>query len=190
MSNLRPMKHRLALVAALLVAVTGLSACGSHSPANRADSEGSYFTVGDLKYQVQISRQLNPTDLEDREYLSGLSPADLQLAPDETFFGVFMRVENETGHPIAAADDFTITDTQGNRFQPVALNNSFAYRAVSIDADGGTEPNEIEPAHYAPTQGKLVLFKMPNTSLDNRPLVLTIRAQNGHYREGEVTLDV
>ena len=35
-----------------------------------------------------------------------------------------------------------------------------------------------------------MLFKLPNASLDNRPLVLTIRAQNGHYREGEVTLDV
>jgi hypothetical protein len=190
MSNLPPMKRRLALVVTLLAAVGGLSACGSHTPPNRADSEGAYFTVGDLKYQVQISRQLNPTDLEDREYLSNLSPADLQLKPDQTFFGVFLRVENETKRPIASAGDFTITDTQGNKFRPVNLDNTYAYKVVAIDADGGTQPNGIEPAHYDPTQGKLVLFKLPNTSLDNRPLELTVRAQNGRYREGIVTLDV
>jgi hypothetical protein len=185
------MKHRLTLVAALVLAVVGLSACGGgHLPANEAESEGQYFQVGDLKYQVQISRQINPTDLEDKEYLTGLAAGDLKLDPKQTFFGVFMRVENETGSPLNAAGDFVITDTQGNKFRPVPLVNPFAYRVEAIAPNGGTEPNSVEPAHYAPTQGKLVLFKLPNASLDNRPLRMAVRAQDGKYREGVVTLDV
>jgi hypothetical protein len=191
MSNLRPMKHRLTLVVALVVAAVGLSACGGgHLPANEAESEGQYFEVGDLKYQVQISRQINPTDLEDKQYLSGIAASDLKLNPDQTFFGVFMRVENKTGNALTSAGEFVITDTQGNKFSPVPLANPFAYRVEAITPDGGTQPDQIEPAHYAPTQGKLLLFKLPNTSLDNRPLVMEVKAANGKYRTGDVTLDV
>jgi hypothetical protein len=185
------MKHRLALVACLLVAVAGLSACGGKStPPNEADSEGAYFTVGDLKYQVQISRQINPTDQEDRDYLAGIAPADLALSPDETFFGVFLRVQNEHKDPIPSSSDFAITDTLGNEYRPVPVTNTFGYRSVRVTGDGGTSPNGSEPAHYAPTAGKLLLFKLPNAALDNRPLKLTVRAQNGKYREGDVILDV
>lgn len=191
MSNLRPMKHRLTLVVALVLVAAGVSACGGKTlPANEAESEGQYFTVGDLKYQVQISRQINPTDLEDKEYLSGIGAGDLKLNRDQTFFGVFMRVENKTGNPLNSAGEFVITDTQGNQFRPVPLTNPFAYRVESITPNGGTEPNAVEPAHYAPTQGKLLLFKLPNTSLDNRPLRMEVKAATGKYRTGAVTLDV
>lgn len=191
MSNLRPMKHRLTLVAALVLAAVGLSACGGgHLPPNEAESEGQYFQVGDLKYQVQISRQINPTDPEDKQYLGGASLGSLRLAPDQTLFGVFMRVENETGAPLNSAGDFIITDTQGNKFRPVPLDNPFSYRVEPIAPNEGTEPNSVEPAHYAPTQGKLVLFKLPNASLDNRPLRMAVRSPDGKYHEGVVTLDV
>ena len=57
-----------------------------------ATTEGAYVDVGDLKYQVQISRQLNPADVEDRDYLMGLAGATGSSAADEEWFAVFMRV--------------------------------------------------------------------------------------------------
>ena len=85
------------LVTLLLVAVAALvvGACGNkESETLHGDTEGIYIDVGGLKYQVQISRVLNPTDREDRDYLVDL-PAGEQLAADENWFAVFMRVEND-----------------------------------------------------------------------------------------------
>ena len=36
-------------------------------------TEGTYLDLGGLKYQVQISRLLNPSSIEDRAYLVGLN---------------------------------------------------------------------------------------------------------------------
>ena len=36
-----------------------------------AETEGVYVDVGGLTYQVQMSRFLNPGDVEDKEYLDG-----------------------------------------------------------------------------------------------------------------------
>ena len=62
-------------VTATLMLVGGLSACGEHGEANVGKNEGYYVETGGLQYQVQISRQLNPKDFEDRDYLIGL-PSD------------------------------------------------------------------------------------------------------------------
>ena len=72
-----------------------------------------YSEVGGLKYQVQISRELNPTDSEDRAYLVGLAPTARDLKPDETWFAVFLRVQYDTkdGAPRPTARDFTLEDT-------------------------------------------------------------------------------
>ena len=64
-----------------------------------ADSEAIYVNVGQLKYQVQFSRELNPYDTEDASYLEGLSPATAALTPAQAWFGVFMLVLNEHGTP-------------------------------------------------------------------------------------------
>ena len=50
-------------------------------PSPQAETEGIYLDVGDLKYQVQISRELNPADIEDRDYLKGLPAGDAQPKP-------------------------------------------------------------------------------------------------------------
>ena len=69
-----------------------------------------------------------------------------QLKPDEVCFGVFLRVENKADNAIASAGDFTHPDTQGNTFRPVPLDNTYAYKAESVTAKDGTQPNGIEPA--------------------------------------------
>jgi hypothetical protein len=177
----RPMARsaRLILLCALLAGV--IAGCGANSETGiqtAATDEGQYLEVGGLKYQVQISRELNPTDNEDRSYLLGV-PSGVQPAPGEIWFGVFMRVQNDGDRPARATSDFTITDTQNNTFRPVPLGsqNVFAYRAHTL------QPGELIPlvdsaAATDPIQGSLILFKLQTDSLQNRPLKLTI-AQAG-----------
>ena len=44
-----------------------------------------------------MSRKLNPYDVEDRDYLVGIKDAAGQVSnPIQTWFGVFIRVENIT----------------------------------------------------------------------------------------------
>ena len=84
-----------------------------------------------------------------------------------------------------------IVDTQGNRFLPVPLPtvNDYAYRVT-----GPLEPKEVLPlpnstAGFGPTGGALLLFKLKNETLANRPLVLNIAPPEGGAT-GHVDLDV
>ena len=121
-----------AVLAALLVSGT-LSACGKHQstgPVRIAETEGIYLDVSDLKYQVQVSRQLNPADIQDKPYLVGIPEDERELKPDEVWFAVGLRVQNETDEPLQPSDDIEIEDTQDELFEPVELGpeNVYAYR--------------------------------------------------------------
>ena len=64
----RPLTLLLVVIAALAV-----GACGDKQEITlHGATEGTYIDVGGLKYQVQISRLLNPTDREDEGYLIDL----------------------------------------------------------------------------------------------------------------------
>jgi hypothetical protein len=172
------------LAALLLAAVAALALAGCGNKVDTAivgETEGIYVGVDDLTYQVQISRILNPASPEDAAYLKGLSEDEAEPADDEVWFGVFMRVENETGEEHEAADAFTITDTQEERFEPVELDpevNIFAYEPRAIP------PGELLPVLDSPAadntiKGALLLFKMKVESLGNRPLELEIESREG-----------
>ena len=92
-----------------MLAGMGLAACGNHhdetARVQLIEGEGFYLSLGELKYQVQISRQLNPHDVQDRDYLRGVPEAQRTLAADEVWFGVFLQVENESGEPLRPSDD-------------------------------------------------------------------------------------
>ena len=60
----------LALAAALLVGVV-LSGCNTNPESDLSVDEGQPVKLGDLLYNVEISRFLNPRDPEDRAYLAG-----------------------------------------------------------------------------------------------------------------------
>src|SRR3954465_10666511 len=107
----------LALTA--VVAALGLGACGNKTVSiHGGETEGIYLDVGPLKYQVEISRQLNPSIPEDRTFLSDVAQGDRKLAPDELWFAGFVRVENETDQAQSPASNYTIRDTEGNVFPP------------------------------------------------------------------------
>ena len=184
--------QRSVLVVLLLSSAAAVGACRTEQHgATQADSEGLYLDVGELKYQVQVSRPLNPSDPEDRGYLTGIPPAAQGLAGDETWFGVFLLVQNETDHPHPAATEFEIEDTSGNLFAPLEVtgSNVFAYRPRIVPPEGQI-PEPESAAASGPIQGAMLLFKLKAATLDNRPLELTIRSPQDPQRHGTVELDV
>jgi hypothetical protein len=186
------LRRLVAITAVALAAATSLAACGSGGEEPTAgETEGIYVNTGDLKYQVQISRQLNAADFEDRDYLTGLPVADKTLAPGEEWFAVFIRVFNTTKEPHPSAAQFEIRDTTGQVFKPIAINthiNRVAYKPAEVGA-GDQIPVPGSLARENLTQGGLVLFKVPNTAYDNRPLELNITPPDGGH-EATVDLDV
>jgi hypothetical protein len=169
----------------LLIAAFALSACGSNKPVTHGDNEGIYVNAGPLYYQVQLSRELNPQSVEDREYLADLPAGTTPPAADEEWFGVWMRVENDTDRAHLAASQFAIVDTQGNRYQPIQLpqTNPFAYQAVSVQGKSGNGqpvlPDPDSAAGTGPVQGALLLFKLRTSVYSNRPLDLEITPPEG-----------
>ena len=182
-------------VLALLLASGGLSACGNHHDEDarlqRIEGEGFYLSLGELKYQVQISRQLNPHDVQDRALLLGVPAADQQLAADEVWFGVFMQVENESEEPLRPSRDIEIIDTQEEVFKPLGLedSNQFAYRSTEVIAPGERVPLPDTPAFDTAIQGSMLLFKLKRTALDNRPLELKLESSTND-QTGIIDLDV
>jgi hypothetical protein len=180
--------RRLVLPIIASVAVTGgLSACGKDGPQKTAESEGTYVTIGKLEYQVQISRQLNPTDVEDKDYLVGIPPVQTGLKPTEAWFGIFIRVKNPTHKTLTTASDFTLTDTLGTQYTPVKTTSLVGYNPAVL-TPGDLFPHSNETAASGPTQGKLLLFKVTYKSLDDRPLEMEITSPDGD--KGSVRIDV
>jgi hypothetical protein len=182
---------RLIALCIAAVAALAVAGCGNRQEVRtQAGTEGPYIDVGDLKYQIQISRILNPSDVEDTAYLRGISEG---VAPskDEVWFGIFMRVENTTKQTRTPADQFEITDTQDQKFTPLNLDanvNVFAYKPTPIPG-GALIPKTGSAAADNTIQGSLVLFKVKTASLYNRPLELHISSSEGGTT-GIVDIDV
>ncbi len=179
----------------MLLASGGLSACGNHhdeeAKIQRIEGEGFYLSLGELKYQVQISRQLNPDDVQDKPLLIGVPAGERQLLPDEVWFGVFMQVENESEQALEPSGEIEIIDTQEEVFAPLDLDdtNPFAYRASEAVPAGEKVPLPDTPAFDTAIQGSMLLFKLKSTALDNRPLELKIESSTT-AQTGIIDLDV
>lgn len=188
------LRRRIVLLLCAALLTLPLAACGaSEIPNGHADDEGTYLTVDHLSYQVQVSRQLNPNDVEDHAYLQGLSPTDATLRPDETWFAVFMLVQNRTGQPLPAATTFELRDTAGNVYTPVPLppSNPFAYFGQDVPSNSQLPLPGSAPQSNPGLDGQLLLFKLRNFSfVDNRPLNLTIFGPSLPRTQESVTLDV
>jgi hypothetical protein len=187
------MTRRL-LVLLALAASLALAACGNAEQENEtyqsenaqvAETEGIYVTVDHLKYQVQMSKQLNPALPGDRPYLTGVKS---KLDRDEEWFAVFVLVQNYADHAIQSAGDFEIADTQENTYVPVPIpdENDWAYQPANLQPNE-TLPGSDDPARERFPNGGMLLFKVKRFSLDNRPLELTIR---GLEDRAIVNLDV
>jgi hypothetical protein len=178
------MRRPARLASLLLVAAAALGAAGCFNKEEQTtlgETEGIYVTVDDLKYQVQISRILDPASAEDSAYLHGVPATEGDPGQDEVWFAVFMRVENDSDAPHATAEEFVIKDTQDNEFEPVELDaeaNLYVYEPEELQP-GKLMPELDSPAADNTIRGRLLLYKLKTESLGNRPVELEIASPTG-----------
>ncbi len=193
----------LALACAAGIAI-GVGACGSSSSSSShaggqananntadANNNGGYVDAGPITYQLEVSRELNPSSIEDRTYLSGVTTAT--PTPDEEWYGVFLWAKNQTKQPAptASPSDFDIVDTQGNKYYPVSINtqvNPYGWTVQTLNPLQ-TYPLPSSTAFYGPTGGGELLFKINVSAYANRPLTLEIHAP-GQTTPSTISLDL
>jgi hypothetical protein len=185
---------RTLLLAAAATASLAVAGCGNKEEAVReANTEGPYVTVNDLKYQVQISRILNPGEVEDAGYLRGLPEGEDPVPPaEDVWFGIFMRVENDTEEPHAPATQFAIEDTQDDVFEPLDIpfdDNLFVYDPPPEIPAETVYPVLNSAASDNTIKGGMLLFKVATDALYNRPLELRIVDPEGEA-DGMINLDI
>jgi predicted small lipoprotein YifL len=150
----------LALACALLAVLAG---CGDKGEEITPTREGIAAPLGGLDYNVFITRQLNPKDVEDRDYYNGpeesaecaaangtpnaLTPAERVQRCPTSLFGVFVQVcNNESkGAPVPAREprEERGLDVAGNQAAPRELPGDFEIE----DSQG----NKFEPIVLPPS---------------------------------------
>ncbi|HEY1356071.1 MAG TPA: hypothetical protein VGF09_07120 [Solirubrobacterales bacterium] len=185
MARIRPRKLLLPLLAAvaLIVLTAVVSACGYSSEGDTSVVEGQSVTLGELKYNVVFSRYLNPADNEDSAYLVGQPPP----AKGSIYFGVFLQIQNESEEAQNIADSFTIEDSDEQRYEALPSESLYA-----LPIGGEVESQEQIPVldstpQQGPIEGSVVLFELPTSASENRPLTLEIPGPGG---PAEVKLDL
>jgi hypothetical protein len=180
----RSRRITLSLLAGLLLAAMALalSACGYTSDSKDV-VEGEPVELGELQYNVIFSRFLNPHDNEDSAYLTG------QPEPPEgsSYFGVFLEVQNQSEEPQTLASSFTITDAGHQTFDAIPSESLYA-----LPFGGEVESQEQIPIldstpQQGPIEGSVILFELPASASENRPLTLSIPGPEG---PATVTLDL
>jgi hypothetical protein len=176
-------RRRIALpLLAALALVAGVSACGYESHSTDV-VEGEPVTLGDVTYNVIFSRYLNRNDTEDSAYLVGQAPPP----PGSAYFGVFFQAENDSDSPQPLPESLTITDADHQRFESIPSESLYALHLGSeIEADDVLPALDSTP-QQGPIEGSLVLFLLPDSASENRPLILEIP---GKDENAEVTLDL
>jgi hypothetical protein len=163
----------------------GLAACGVDKN-DRNVAEGEPVEIGDLKINVQLTRFLNPNDLEDHEYLQG-HPVPPPVG--DSYLAVFMEVNNESDHPVTlpSTGEVKIIDTTGAVFRPLPAENIFALPLGDQMDPHGELPAPDTAAAAGPTQGSIVLFQLNRAAPENRPLELEIDSGG---ETGTIELDI
>lgn len=193
MSRLPRRMARPLLTLISCVALLGLLAgCGNRheGPRTEAETEGLYLQLGGLDYQIQISRQLNPQDTEDKGFLIGLPEGYELPTAEEAWFAVFLRISNQTDEARPVADDYEIHDADENVYTPVPIDtevNVLAFESRPLEPGRLIPPLDSAAANGA-IKGEMVLFKIPYSALQARPLEFIITAPTGE--EGVAELDV
>lgn len=184
MSLRRPRSAAIVAVTAAVAALP-LSGC-SLKQEHETGREGQGLRVAGVTYNVYITRQLNPHDAEDSAYMAGEN-GDV---PGYYFYGVFLTAcnNNDHGPRLTPTTNFSIRDTQGDRFLPLSLpkTNIFAYRPKPL-AKKSCVPSAGSIAATSPTAGALLVFKVPVIAVENRPLELEIEYEG---ETGTIVLDI
>ena len=176
MNSRRP----LALIAAAALLLLGVVAAGCGKEENSKDtSEGVPVVLGDMQYKVLFSRFLNPDDVEDHEYLVG-QPAP---KPDAHYLGVFVQIINKNKDADGTIPSgWVITDTQDNSYFPVRSDSPYALAFGDSVGPEDQVPALDSTAQVGPIGGSMILFEIPDSANDNRPLEMEIPTPDGTAR--------
>jgi hypothetical protein len=175
------------LLAAALLLVCSLflaTGCGVDENKKTGLFEGEPVELGNLSYNVVFSRYLNPNDEEDKGYLVGQPPP----GRDALYLGIFVQIENTSTDASATLPRrYTVQDAFGKGFAALPSTSIFA-----LDLGGTLGPEDLAPpldsaAQTGPIEGSMILFKIPQANVENRPLSLIIPGQDG---PAEVELDL
>jgi hypothetical protein len=174
----------LALVAVALAAVALLAACGEEEELDVV--EGEPVELGELSFNVQLTRFLNPDDPEDEAYLRG------QPLPsaDQQYLAVFMTVDNEGDQPAELPSTMTIRDTRDNTYQPLDTASVYALELGTTLPAGDELPRPDTPAATGPIRGAMVLFRVDRAVTENRPIELEIPSASTGGEQAQVELDI
>jgi hypothetical protein len=177
-------KGALALVFALVLAVFGVAGCGSDL--GKEADEGVPIRLGDLNFNVQETRFLNPAQADDKEYLAG---QQVPTPAGKSYLGVFLEIKNEGDEPVRLPSNagMSVVDTTGAAYESIPSHTDFAAPLGSALAAGDDIPAPGTAAANGPTQGAIVLFLLDEGVSENRPLRLEIDSQG---ETGEITLDI
>jgi hypothetical protein len=172
------------LALAFVLALVGVAGCG-YSPSNEGD-EGVPIEVGNLEFNVQMTRFLNPSDHEDKNYLAGQT---VPTPAGKSYLGVFMTIKNQSGSAtkVPSSDEITVVDTTGAAYQALPSDTSFAAPLGTTMAGHSQIPVGDSPAESGPAQGAIVLFLVDQGVSENRPLKLEIEHDGV---TGDITLDI
>ncbi len=179
------MRPRILTLALLLLALLtfGVIAAGCGEEAETEVMEGEPLELGDLHYNVQITRFLNPSSEEDSAYLEGAPP----LVGEQQYLGVFMQIDNVGDEEAVVPFPFRIIDTRGEIYTQDRVDNDFALVPDTPIPPDGTVPGLETVARTGPIEGSMILFRIDEAATENRPLKLEVR--NGD-EVGEVELDL
>lgn len=171
----------LAFLAVLAVAAP-LAACGKEKHTEVV--EGQPLELGELRYNVAITRFLNPDDVEDQGYLEGQPPPPA----GQSYLGVFMTIKNEDDEEaFPSAEEYVVVDTTGAEFHPVESESAYALDIAAPVPAGGELPIADSTAAVGVIEGAMLLFLVDDAVSESRPLKLEIESVVG---TGEVELDI
>jgi hypothetical protein len=163
---------RLALAAVALMAAI-LAACGEENELEV--EEGVPVELGGLRYNVVLTRFLNPNDAEDRGYLR-----DEPKPPvGREYLAVFMTVENEGDESARVSERLEVVDTRDNTYEPRESESPYALRLAAAIPPGEELPAPDTPAASGPIEGAMVLYLVDDVVTENRPLELEIPSDSG-----------
>lgn len=179
------MRLRRPTILLLLLALAALAAfaagCGDDEETDVA--EGESLVLGDMTYNVQITRALNPYSTEDSAYLEN-APA---LEHGQQYLAVFIMVANDGEEPNVVPDPLRIVDTRGTIYDQVPVDNDFSLVPGTSVLPDQEVPGPETIAANGPIKGSMILFILDQDANENRPLLLQVPGPDG---TGTIELDL
>lgn len=181
------MRTRVATIAGLLAAlalVVPVAGCGEEEGEETPEAvEGEPLEVGELLYNVSITRFLNPDIIGDEGYLKGAPPEPR----GKSYLGVFIQIKNETDEPHLSADEYAVVDASHRTYEPFDFETQYSLDVGAEVPAEGMLPRPDTTAAAGPTQGALLLFLVDDDVSEERPLELEVLSDEG---EGLIELDI